>query len=396
MNNKILSQLLQQRKDLIQLIFIAIILGLGVNILSTAIPQILKLTSTQSLWLGLFSVLSGIIYLSLLIIRARTGKTIIKAAVFIDPKNKTTTTPLHYEFMYDLSNTLNAVFQENMALKNTWHSHPLAEWHVEREPDTEVENDDEQNSDEVSYFSVVKMSIDNESNVTPSKSSIILMDAAEFIILEQLSYHLSNYFRDPSEADNIIELSRKDIPHILLENRVLNLLTTPIEDRAIFTKAKFEDSPNEGEVVSIRGSDGSVYQKFDLMLPKGTKVSRSKNGSLILDTNRVILSIRCLYEGFSESTPIYFEEAYLGVPPRTIDTLKMEILIETKIRLRALFTISGWQTFKWIDTFPDRLIRYADFQYFKEKIGWNIAFTTFHIPNAFKTSRKEENIDKNG
>ena len=194
--------------------------------------------------------------------------------------------------------------------------------------------------------------------------------------------------------DNVTELSRKDIPHILLENRVLNILTTPIEDRPIFSKTKFTSHPDEGELVSIRGSDGSVYEKFDLNLPSGTKVSRSNNGALILDANRVTLSIRCIYEGFAENAPMYFEQGYLGVAPRTIDTLKMEIEVETKIRLRALLTMSGWQTFKWIDSFPERLVHYADFQYFKEKIGWNTAFTSFHIPNAFKRNNKNKEAEK--
>lgn len=379
LKNKTLSSLLQKRKELVQLIFIAIILAIGVSFLATAIPQILSLSAAQIFWLGLISVFVGLAYLSVLIIRARTGKTVIKAAVFINPKSKKTIAPLHYSFMYDLSRTLNAVFQENSALEETWKSHPLTEWHQENENSTEPEVKEDK---EIAYFSIIKLSAENDN--PPSKPSLILTEATEFVILEQLSNHLSEYFDNSSMRDNVAELLRKDIPHILLENRVLNILTTPIEDRPIFSKAKFDKSPEEGELVSIRGSDGSVYEKFDLMLPVGTNVSRSDDGGLVLDSKRVELSIRCIYEGFAENTPMYFEEGYLGISSESIDTLKLEVVVETKIRLRALLTVSGWQTFKWIDSFPDKLVRYADFQYFKEKIGWNTAFTSFHIPNVFK------------
>ena len=131
MKKKTLGSLLQQRKELIQFIFVAIVLALGVSILATAIPQLFMLSAIQSFWFGFVFVLAGISYLSVLIIRARTGITIINAAVFINPKSKKTVAPLHYGFMYDLSRTLDAVFQENSALKDTWLSHPLADWHQE-------------------------------------------------------------------------------------------------------------------------------------------------------------------------------------------------------------------------------------------------------------------------
>lgn len=312
-------------------------------------------------------------------------------------ESKSLKVPLHYQFMYDLSSVLKAAFQENSALQNTWQTYPLAHWHQNNKnanASKETLNHDKNDiaseetvnhdKDEVKYYSIVK--VEHEKNKL-SKSAELLVEAAEFVVLEQLSHHLSEYFNNSESDESIKELSRKDIPHILLENRILNLLTSPFEDRAIFAKSKMT-IPDDGELVSIRGSDGSMYQKFDLVLPIGTKVSRTENGSLLLDTKPITLAFRCSYESVSEVLPLYFEEGYLGVKSRSVDALKLNIEIETTIRIRALLSITNWRVFKWVDTFPDRLIQYADFSHFKENIGWNTAFTAFHISHAFRKAKK--------
>lgn len=386
MNTKTLGNLLNQRKELVQFILIAVLLALGVNVLASILPKMLAINDLQSLLLGVFLVLVGIIYLVVLIVRARTGKTVVNTAVLYDRKSKMIVAPLHYDFAFELSRVLQAVFQENAALKKIWDSNPLASWHIPAKEESEMTSDEQHEENKVQYFSIIKINEDKTEN--PSRSAQLLIEAAEFVVLEQLSNHLSEYFDHIECGDGIKELSRKDIPHILLENRVLSLLTTPIEERAIFTESGINQAPEEGEIVSIRGSDGSAYERFDLALPTGTTVSRSKDGSLVLDAKRVSLKIKCVYEGFSEVLPMYFEQGYIGMPSRSVDALKLDIEIETNIRLRALFSFTEWRVFKWIDSFPGRISSYADFDEFKSKVGWSTAFTSFHISHAFRKAKK--------
>lgn len=86
MNSKIIDSILNQKKELIQLILIAFLLALGVNLISSVLPQILKLNNNIIFVLGILFIIISLGYLMIFLARSRTGKTVINAVVIYDKR----------------------------------------------------------------------------------------------------------------------------------------------------------------------------------------------------------------------------------------------------------------------------------------------------------------------
>jgi len=292
---------------------------------------------------------------------------------------------------------MKAVFLENEALKKYWEDDFQTKKSNDEEESKEKPANDkiENQNKEVAYYSIVRIDRKEDEQKKEKKSDVVLEEAIEHVMIDQLSTHLSTFFNDYSNEDQLItELTRKDIPDILLKNRIINLLSTPFEDRAIFVKAGMADKPpKEGEIVSIFGSDGSKYERFDLVLPKGSKVSRPKRCSLEIDNNRINFKIELKNEGFRSTLPHGFEYNYLGVVDRDLVVRKIDIVLTYRIKPLSLLYSSRWNYHDWIDSFADRLEEFASVDRFVKRINWDSALTsiiTINQRNKIIRAREKE------
>ena len=71
--------------------------------------------------------------------------------------------------------------------------------------------------------------------------------------------------------NNVINLDQKSIPDILLENRFLKLFSEDPNNRMSFVN---DDSENDYENVVKSYQNGAIFRRFQLNLPKGSKVFR--------------------------------------------------------------------------------------------------------------------------
>jgi hypothetical protein len=118
------------------------------------------------------------------------------------------------------------------------------------------------------------------------RSAALLREAAEYVVLDYLSLYLSSYFNDTSFDNKFLrDYTRADVPQILLENRVLLLLSTPPGERAGFLNEATE-SPGGWKVIRMY-KNGMEYVHFHLMLPEGTSISRPNADKLIIDSKRI-------------------------------------------------------------------------------------------------------------
>ncbi len=89
-----------------------------------------------------------------------------------------------------------------------------------------------------------------------------------------MSSHLSSYFNNNVYNNNIIEYGRQDFPELLLNNRIIELISKPIEEREKLTdlKQRFEITREDDEgkeiIESVISSDGVRFERFNLQLPK--------------------------------------------------------------------------------------------------------------------------------
>ncbi len=226
------------------------------------------------------------------------------------------------------------------------------------------------------YIAIVKTS--SEDGGFEMRSSPLLIEAIEFAVLKELSLHLSSYFNDyQGSGDRLIELTREHIPDVLLKNRVLALLTTPIEERPIFRKSGIHKNPPKGTVHSIWSRDGVMFERFDLIVPSGSKLDRPEQGRLELTTKRGVVRITIRCHGFNANLPRGFESLYMRAPHCSVLPLAVDIQVETRLKLIALLTPRGWDYYRWMDSFAEWIVHEAHFPSFLANIGWERALTGF-------------------
>lgn len=64
-------------------------------------------------------------------------------------------------------------------------------------------------------------------------------------------------------------MSRSNIADYLLDNRVLDLISKPFEDREKFL-SKIKDKKDIGDIYTLLGDDDVEFNKFELKLPPKT------------------------------------------------------------------------------------------------------------------------------
>lgn len=306
----------------------------------------------------------------------------IDALFLLDNTTKITIPIFRYEFSEQFEETLTAAFLENEALKKYWNDGFIEiknkEEQLASEKNPVLKESIKSDVSEVGYFSIIKVLKDEIKE--RSKQDKIIIEALEFVLLEQLSLHLSSYFNNYNDHDKLVkEYTRMDFPEMLLQNRIINLLSTPFEERAIFVKAGMTNHPPEGEIVHIYGDDGSRYSKFNLVLPSNSKVRRPKEGILVIENDRVFVEMKIIYDNFSSNLPVHFANNYIGISPKQIHSKKVNIILSYKVKPRASFYNSRWGYHNWVDSFAERLVKFASFEAFIDRIEWEATLTNLIV-----------------
>ncbi|MDO6487356.1 hypothetical protein Q4503_06565 [Colwellia sp. 6_MG-2023] len=387
-NSGLISSSLSQKKWIVELIVIAVMIGLGVGIISSSFVTFITLPVFNIIVIALLLILIGFLVLCKSIVATLSFNEKIRAQFLLD-ENNSIISIRKYKFATELARTLKAVFQESKALEKIWN-----EQHVKSKIGAEVSRDESSNDNQppkkdIEYYAVCKVEeVEGEPKAKHEKQGGLLKEAIEFVILEELSLHLSSYFNDYQEDDEIRELQRKDVPEFLLENRVFATLTKPIEDRDIFIDA-FPDPEKrpEGEICMLYGSNGAMYSKFDLLLPKGTKITKNGNGGFKLENSRLVLEIEVIFEGFSASFSNEFVKFYVGKNPRSTKGKLIYVNISGHVKPLSLLKSSGWVYYKWLDSFINRMKNNLSFEHFLDNVHWEYVSC-----NLYSQRHKKPNV----
>jgi len=388
-DKRVITDLLSKRTDFIKLVFAAIILAIGTALLANYFTSLFVEKSFNLFLAGFIPTIMVIFYFGYTIIAKCENILKIQSLLVFDEKTLDSIKIDRYSFSEDINKVFDSVFLENNAIKNHWLSVLPKEKKEETSKKEEKDKKTNNPKEKVSYIMITAHEYDPNEIKEVTNSDKILNECIEHVILEKISTHLSGYFNSYSSSDKYIkEYTRNDLPKILLENRITNLLSTPFEDRDIFSK--FNIKKQEGEIISIYGSDGSQYSRFDLTLPTKTIVTRTEDGKLKLENNRVKVEINIKNDGFSTSLPRGFEFNYLGRDDKkSVNIRKIDIEIKTFIKPLTLLFGSGWQYHKWIDSLITELEQFASFDLFVDKINWESQLTNIIITNNRAKFRKE-------
>lgn len=380
MNKEILNSILNKRAELTKLIFVVFLLALGTGLIVNYLTKIFDANISIILILG--SLIVFIVFAYLIISILFDCKREISASGIVAIKNNKVISIDRYDFSERLSDTLNAIFIENEALKQSWE----LDFKIEdnsKDGETIVKNEKEIDAKEkaISYMSIVRVDKPENEIYKEKNSHKILKEAVEYIFIEKLSTHLSTYFNNYSDEDKILkEFTRTDFPNILLQNRIINLLSSPFEDRPIFLKAKMKKDV-DGEIVAIMGSDGSRFSRFDLVLPRKSKVIRKNDGTLQIKSPKLTMEFTIKYGAFGATLPRGFEYNYLGIDSKKISSTHIDINLKISINPLSLLVNRGWKYYNWIDSFIMGFDKMISFEKFISRIDWEGTLTRIIATN---------------
>lgn len=343
---KILSGFLSNRRELIELIIVAIILGMGIEFLSSSLFEKITVNHKHLLFfiVGSLMCLSslGFFFVKFFVVKKISKK--IEGFLIIDKENNEITSIDNYDFARELNRNLKAAISENESIKIDWENSSFR-YDVAREQ--------------------------RESGLK------IINELTEYYILEKISTHLTDYFNQNNiDETQLDKFTRNDIPSILLSNQFLELFSKPMEQRAAF-KEKKTASENQKPIGKIVASymKGAIFQHFDLILPKNSKVIKDKNGYIVISTKRLTLSYKAKFAGMGSVCPIGFEEYYLGIKDhKRYSTYQVDIDLEFEIKFGALLMKNGWNTYNWVDSLLDEIEKNISKNRYFKKIDWDKAY----------------------
>jgi len=349
--SSIVEGIVISRKNVIEIIVVAILLAFGVNFISGWIEGS---GSFYGAFVGFLLLLGSVLYLITYRLFRSGNRTY--EAFFIHNKKKNEIIPIpRYDFGESLHDYLHAAFTENPVIKKHWNREPLGEG---------------------------------------QESVKLVSEAVEYFVLSKLSTHLTDYFSDESfRKKNLKVYERKDIPDILSKNRFLELFSRPMRDRLPFMDDSFDELEN-GEIVSAYNPSGEIYEKFELVLPQKSTVQRREDYKVEIDTKKLKITITVRFEGYGATLPRGFDQYYLGIDNFS-DIIEYAVGVDFQISTGfwATLTPMGWKYHGWIDSFLEEIENDVSKDAFLDRIGWESAFTILQWLDR-KQAKKEERPER--
>lgn len=140
-----------------------------------------------------------------------------------------------------------------------------------------------------------------------------------------------------------------------------------------------EESIKDNEDWYILDVDGAVFRKFLLVLPKKSKVNRNDNNQIEIETTRFVLMMNVEFDRTNTVLPSGYREHYLGITGFEMHLANVvydvKIHLSVKLKYQSLFTRSGWEEYKWLDSFIDSFTKSFSKDHYFNDINWKTAYT---------------------
>jgi hypothetical protein len=385
---KLLERIARARAGLIELVAVALLLALAINLASSGLVA----------WLGLpLAALTGVaLAIATVAVLAwsqmRSRHETIEYVGFIPTHDGIPVKVRGYALATDVERALRAVMSENEALKMQWDDQPLVL------PKTE----DSSGKD--------RRNIDGG-------AARLLREALEYAFLENLSTHLSSYFDDDAWlANNTKELVRDDLLELLPQNRVLDALSRPIEDRLALIENKegndtadqprikitrlreTADGPEE-TVVSVFSGD-FLYSRFDLSVPKDVTVHRVGPGCVRLDGRYMRTELGVGFDGFVYTLDPEFLDGYLGLDSREffngdrVQVWRVTLSFSSQLRWRSLLSARSWRLQRWAEAFANEAKVQFDGAAFLDSISWSTISALMRTERGVATAARRRQSER--
>lgn len=368
-NDEIIKQNILNREILFEIILTAVFISFGTNLIVNSLLNINNLINEIVFITGIIIVLGSSIFLIYTNFKKFDRSVLIKGFIIYNSKDNELIDIDEYELSRDLISNLNAAFKEDKSLKKIWDTIPLKK---------------------VFEFSVKEGSFNRKKYKTSSKE--LIEELFEYIFLDTLSTTLTDFFNKKEfEEKNLIKYERDDIPDVLLKNRFLDLFSKPMEQREFFVEDYLNDEDDFSSTVLAQGRNGVLYKKFDLVLPKNTRIQRLGHHKIRLESDQMTMTFKIIFQGCGTVLPSDFEKYYLGLnfEPAKFKEYELSLKIDIKFKIQSLFSYNGWNYHKWLDQYLKTLNRNNSMKHFFKSINWNQTRALFYMIEKRKKSDKK-------
>ena len=341
----LIQSILKNRKEFIELFIVAIVIGFGISLAASSILEYCSCENKGRTFLIVGVVLSllGLFYYIIKLYGARSFSSKIDGFFIIDSGKKEVVDIDSYDYSNKLYEIWKYALVEDKALDSKW-------------------NNINFDTHDKTYADFLN----------------IMQEASEYYLLDKLSDHLSAYFDkiEYNKAEFDI-YQRNEMPGIFLENRFLELFSKPMNQRAAFLSNNLDGLCNDDEDVYTVYLNGAKYQRFEMKLPKGGKIERDKDKSIVITTNRFTIRLKAIVSGTNTYIPWQFCNIYLGLKFNDIMSYIFETRYEIDVNFKfgSLFRTEGWSYYYWIDSFIVELEKKIDRKYyFENTIEWERSY----------------------
>lgn len=331
-----LSSTLAIRTELFESVLVAVMIALGVNLAASGL--LMGANGGGALTIGVLVCFISLAWLLHVRLRPVTNRTKVGAVLVVDSASGDILTIPDYWFGTTVPGYAEAAFTEMPALKKQWDSH-------------------------------AKAARSQGESIWPRIDQKIGKELAQFFTIEQLAITLRDYYDhlDPSVTahDPLVTYKRAELPHFLLENRLLELFSRDIKDRTGFGE---KDDEANGEVYVIFGTH--YFSRFELIMPRSCTV-RLRDGIIVFSGPNLEVEILVTCSGLNKYVPFAFLRHVMGVGDvRDIDAFSLDISVTTRLKRRLFFGKRQDLRDRWVTKFVDKLKSSADWEHHLDRINW--------------------------
>ena len=223
------------------------------------------------------------------------------------------------------------------------------------------------------------------------KGKAFVVEFIEYLFIKLVSLKLNSYFVDVDNSATEL-IGRSQIPDVLINNRVIEMISKPYEEREKFQKALDKNDSVEGRVVYMGGEDGALYDLLEIELPRGSRVTK-ESGELVISNKNFTIKFEAGYDGFSAITPRHFGRFYMKRSLEDFNCFKISMRMSINIKPLFFFSMRDRQYLGWLDHISDEFVKYFSFDDFIQRIGYEQAATE-HILFLNGLKSKERSKEK--
>jgi hypothetical protein len=354
MEKTIINKITDEKNRGMELILVSVIITIGVNMLYSGLISLFNLENKIHIQIIGGIILSIVVIILSIIIRVRTYNSFTKLSGFfiLNKKEKNFLSVSDYPISEQMAEHIEAAISEDKSIRKKWIK--AVDKVSKHDPQNEISSEDDFQN--------------------------FINELLEYSIIQNISSELENYFSSIAYNDKKVTVyTSNNIPACLSTNRFINLFSKNIKKRPAFnnkvdTYSEISRINNDGQetLFNAKIENGALYNYFELIVPKGTKLTKKYKNQLLINTKNFKIQITWFFNYYGNCIDNEFYNYYLNSEKNWDWHNEFSFEIEVKINFKTsvAFKSVKLENYAWCDELVNSLAELVDKKVFLDKINW--------------------------